>query len=689
MASRNRNQLPSNLPQLQNLIKRDPDSYKEEFLQQWRHYQSNMDIFKLNPSNASPVLESLVTFISQVAHCYHEDIHEFSQDLVDLLSQYALVMDAELRRAICKALILLRNKDLVSPLNLLELFFKLLRCKDKLLRSTLYTHIVSDIKNINSKHKNNRLNTSLQNFMFGMLKDNNAVAAKMSLDIMIELYHRNIWNDAKTVNVITTACFSKIARVMTTAVRFFLGTDAPQEAKDSDSESEPESATAKKLILATGVNKKSSKKKKKLEKALAMLRKNKKKNKPVSFNFSAIHLINDPQGFAEKLFKQLEKSTEKFEIKMLMFNLISRLVGIHELIVLNFYPFLLRFLQPHQREVTRLLTYAAQACHSLVPPDSVEPLVRAIVNNFVTERNSTEVMAVGINAVREICTRSPLVMTSDLLQDLTAYKTSKNKSVTMAARSLIQLYRTLNPDLLHRKDKGKPIEGAEEHKVKEYGSYNAATYVPGTECLTEESIEQDKEADQGVQNDSSDWETDEEDGDSDGEWVNVSHSSDEEKQVVTEEDKSRQVEKAELISQTRILTDEDFRKIQHGQVIQQVEGKKYAKRKRNNLSGTAVAHSDVVRVEDIEQIYKKAKHDKESRLATVLKGREGRSKFGGPKKRRANDFASTTNKDKLKRKPFMMLSHAKKLRGKKFKRSFKEKQVALRDALLKKQKLTK
>jgi len=32
----------SNLPQLQNLIKRDPVSYKEEFLQQWDHYPSNL-----------------------------------------------------------------------------------------------------------------------------------------------------------------------------------------------------------------------------------------------------------------------------------------------------------------------------------------------------------------------------------------------------------------------------------------------------------------------------------------------------------------------------------------------------------------------------------------------------------------------------------------------------------------------
>lgn len=34
----------------------------------------------------------------------------------------------------CKALILLRNKNLIDPTCLLELFFELLRCHDKLLR---------------------------------------------------------------------------------------------------------------------------------------------------------------------------------------------------------------------------------------------------------------------------------------------------------------------------------------------------------------------------------------------------------------------------------------------------------------------------------------------------------------------------------------------------------------------------
>lgn len=100
--------------------------------------------------------------------------------------------------------------------------------------------------------------------------------------------------------------------------------------------------------------------------------KHKKKRKVEVFNFSAIHLIHDPQGrltvlccttqtdhphsfvlwyfrelwttnifysffssykdFSEKLLKQLEDSKERFEVKIMMMELISRLVGIHEVI---------------------------------------------------------------------------------------------------------------------------------------------------------------------------------------------------------------------------------------------------------------------------------------------------------------------------------------------------------------------
>ena len=40
--------------------------------------------------------------------------------------------------------------------------------------------------------------------------------------------------------------------------------------------------------------------------------------------------------------------------------LVSRVVGVHRLLLVNFYPFLQRYLQPHQRDVTQLLAALVQ-----------------------------------------------------------------------------------------------------------------------------------------------------------------------------------------------------------------------------------------------------------------------------------------------------------------------------------------
>uniref|UniRef100_A0A2K6V8N6 Protein SDA1 n=1 Tax=Saimiri boliviensis boliviensis TaxID=39432 RepID=A0A2K6V8N6_SAIBB len=54
-----------NLPQLQNLIKQDPPAYMEEFLQQYNHYKSNVEIFILQPSKPRKELAELVMFMAQ------------------------------------------------------------------------------------------------------------------------------------------------------------------------------------------------------------------------------------------------------------------------------------------------------------------------------------------------------------------------------------------------------------------------------------------------------------------------------------------------------------------------------------------------------------------------------------------------------------------------------------------------
>lgn len=686
MSGRQGNKLPNNLPQLQNLIKRDPQSYTEEFLQQYRHYQSNVQIFKLQPDKPNKELADLVMFLAQVGHCYLQHLSTFPQELTELLLSHHTVLESDLRMTFCKALILLRNKNLINPTDLLELFFELLRCHDKLLRKTLYTHIVADIKNINAKHKNNKVNTMLQNFMYTMLRDSNPIAAKISLDVMVELYKRNIWNDAKTVNVITTACFSKVTKILVAGMKFFLGKDE-DEKNDSGSESEDDGPTARDLMVRYSTGKKNHKNKQKMEKAMKVLKKHKKKKKVEVFNFSAIHLIHDPQDFAEKLLKQLEDSKERFEVKIMMMDLISRLVGIHELFLFNFYPFAQRFIQPHQREVTKVLLCAAQASHPLVPPEIIEPVIMTIANNFVTERNSGEVMTVGLNAIKELAARCPLALTEDLLQDLAHYKTHKDKNVMMSARGLIQLFRSLNPQMLHKKDRGRPTEASSQARIQDYGELGAKDYIPGAEVLEEEVDEEGAEDQDG-------WESASiSDDDEDGEWVDVHHSSDEDTAEVAEKLQSMPAEerkaKAKAVSESRLLTQDDFKKIRLAQLAKEVNGApgKGKKRTIEDLEVESDGRGELLTLRNIEKLHKKPKEDKETRLATAMAGRSERKDFV-KKRTKLNPYASTSNKEKRRKKNFMMMRHSQGVRTK-GKRSFREKQIALRDALLKKNKLHK
>ncbi|KAM8827716.1 protein SDA1 homolog [Spinachia spinachia] len=684
MSGRHNNKLPNNLPQLQNLIKRDPQSYVDEFQQQLRHYQSNLQIFKLQPDKPNKELAELVMFLAQVGHCYLQQLSTFPQELTGLLMSHHTMIEPDLRMTFCKALILLRNKNLIDPTCLLELFFELLRCHDKLLRKTLYTHIVADIKNINSKHKNNKVNTTLQNFMYTMLRDSNPTASKISLDVMVELYKRDVWNDAKTVNVITTACFSKVTKIVVAGLKFFLGKDE-DEKNDSDSDSEDGGPSVRDLKVRYSTGKKSCKNKKKLEKAMKVLRKHKKKKKPEVFNFSAIHLIHDPQDFSEKLLKQLEGSKERFEVKIMMMEFISRLVGIHELFLFNFYPFVQRFLQPHQRDVTKILLCAAQASHQLVPPEIIEPVIMTIANNFVTDRNSGEVMTVGINAIREVAARCPLAINEDLLQDLAQYKMHKDKNVMMSARGLIQLFRSLNPQMLHKRDRGRPTEASTEAKIKDYGEMEAKDHIPGAEVLEVE--EGSKEGEE----DADGWESASMSGDDDdGEWVDVHHSSDEETGEVAEKLQTIPVEereaKAAAVSGSRLLTQDDFKKIRLVQLAKEVNAApgKGQKRKNVDLNEEDDNRGEVLTLRNIEKLHKKPKDDKETRLATAMAGRSDRKDFV-KKHHKLNPHASTSNREKRKTKNFMMMRHSQNVRTK-GKRSFREKQIALQNQLLKKKK---
>jgi hypothetical protein len=84
------------------------------------------------------------------------------------------------------------------------------------------------------------------------------------------------------------------------------------------------------------------------------------------------------------------------------------------------------------------------------------------------------------------------VLGEDLVRDLIDYKKHRDKGVVMAARSLLEVYRMIDPSKLKRKERGKGTDM--QAKPAAYGEQKVATEIPGIELLAEDSTESETES---------------------------------------------------------------------------------------------------------------------------------------------------------------------------------------------------
>ena len=591
--------------------------YKEDYDAQSRRLVSSVDILLLSPNaDPSPSLVELIQFMAAVSSSSYkgEESDRVAELLMDLLvgsssgggssangsnkqqqtqvapmlqttlPLAALQLHRDIRKACVSALILMRNKGAVPPLRLLQLFFQLMAVvPDKNLRECLYHHIVNDIRNINKNGKrDDKLNRTIQSFFHRIVaaSANEAVpggedsptdyAAKRAVQMTCELYRRNVWNDERSVHILASAASSPNASVMSRALRFFLNIEEAM-ALDQKSAEDTEwvghqkvdlhlyskKTKARKRLVAKQMK---NRRKKQNEREMQIVAQREDRGVEASRKlFPAIELLNDPQGLCETILRRIKSSgsnTYKFEVKMLMVNFVTRVVGNHELILLPLYTLLQRYMGGHQRDVTAILAYSVQACHSYVPPEEVYGILKTIAHNFITERCSGEQMAVGINAVRAICARVPSVLSGEeeegdedngggeggrsrersmawdveaFVRDLAGYAKHKDRSVSIAGRGWINFIRELYPSLLQGKDRG--LVGSGLHRAGErparYGEVRAASGVAGADLLAayEESRRRKKNADG----------EDDGEGDDDG-WVEVDSGDDEDEEQLDNSD---------------------------------------------------------------------------------------------------------------------------------------------------------
>ena len=172
-----------------------------------------------------------------------------------------------------------------------------------------------------------------------------------------------------------------------------------------------------------------------------------------------------------------------------MLRLLSRLIGRHNLIILQFYPYILRYLNSHAKDkVGEIFAMIIEACHELVPPEEIKPVTEKIINNYVTEYCDNAHITIGINAIREILSRMPLALDAAQIEYLVQFNHfKKNASVRMAGKSLVNFFRDVCPQLLPKKYIGRFTKIDESNKLENmvYGERRMVRGIEGVELLKE------------------------------------------------------------------------------------------------------------------------------------------------------------------------------------------------------------
>ncbi|KAL8756176.1 MAG: hypothetical protein Q9184_004581 [Pyrenodesmia sp. 2 TL-2023] len=685
-------------------------SYQGDFITQYGQYEAQREIFLEAPSSATDngiiSFRDLIDLISHVADCYPAITKQFPEDLITILNLHHEQLEPELREKVVGSLVLLRRKEILdSP--------------SKCLRALLYQKCISDLRNSDSKTTNHRLNRTFQTVLYNLLtSDRSSSKGLWAVKITRELWRRQIWTDTKAVEIMKEASLADNEKVVGGGIRFFLGGDKEREELDDESSNE-DAIDMGRIKHQMGINKKTKKKVRHLENAVATVkRKERKKKQPHCLNFSALHLLHDPQGFAETLFsKHLQNSKSKLNLeqKLLVLQLVSRLVGLHKLTIMSLYSYFIKYLTPRQPSVTSFLASLAQATHNLVPPDVLEPLVLKIANEFVSEAAATEVASAGLNAIREICVRQPLAMNDTLLQDLVMYRKSKDKGVMMAAKGLLGLYREVGPDMLKKRDRGKDAAmglRSGVRKVQRFGE-EAVGEIEGLELLEKwkeeerqkKLLAQEPRGETGLvgaesrgdeEDDGDGWEVDDDPDSESGGWQDVSSdenatgpndddkgakkkqklvntSSEEDKpERDDEEDKENllqaaieaSAEKISTLATTRILTPADLAKLQELRLAASVsKALPAAQRKRATAAHQAALNrhrDDPLTAAEIEGLASLSrKSTKEERVAVAKEGKTDRDEVRKStttkrKEKKKEQGKSTTNREKARKKNFMM-----------------------------------
>ncbi|KAI6652368.1 Protein SDA1-like protein isoform X1 [Oopsacas minuta] len=596
--------IPIDLDRLQVLIKQDSYAYREEFYQQFDYFKALYQVLLQHPSNDYAFLSKLILFLSNVVYLYIDVSEEFSNSILHLLREFETTLKSTFIFSLCKSVVILRKHKVINIDVMVELFVHLFTIQNKSLRKFIFTQLTVLIRKVSIQSS---IKSNIQNILYSQFSKENDLKQFLASELTIELFNRNILKNEKSVFLLQIAALSKVKKISVNAVKFFVH---PVYADASETSSSASSSSSEDDFPNISILR--NRKRRKLHKYGSKI-----KSRNSGHSFYAIDLVRDPIDFTTNLMKRVESKYDNYDNMLEKISLLSLLIWTHKLVVPQFYTYIQRYLKPYQQQITRILTYLSQAVHESIDVNILDPLVQAIISNFITDRNTPEAITVGLNTIREIALKCPGILTQDLLTDLIQYRKYKNKNVVMASRSLLQLYRQIDRDLLPKRDRGKP---------EEYG--NILLQLNDIACQTKDYIP----------------------------GVILLESGDRDLQDNENLFPEKIVENARVASQSRILSQSEHAAIKRKKTEQLLNPKLSNQQLQLNYR-LMKERNGIISVSDVEFLSKKSKG-----LSPEVKVKKGR-----PQKVKLSQNSSLSKNKKRKGKNFMMVSHGRNVSSKRFK----------------------
>lgn len=435
-------------------VKFDPNGFNEELIKIIEKYSNCYNNFKKNPTKRSYDLAKYTIFMANIFEFYSVDLKFLIGSLSSLLESYSAQMHYFNRKKTLQALVIISKKGFWKPLESIKFFSQILLLEDKILRQTSADHMYSVIKKNDMGGRNSSLHKQLADYFQECISEGEDELAKRMLKIMVQLFEKGVWRDKRIVNIMASGALHTFNKVVNISCQFLIETTKADDDLESSSSEED-------LYMNSIYNNKHTKKTKK---RAGKLEKEKKKHTrrlnriqalKGSSNFYPIDSLYNPQTFTDQLFSKLRKSKYTFGSKLHMMAVVSRMIGRHRLIIPSFYGFLQKYLKYGNKELGRIFAFLAEATHTIVPDSDLEPILKFIILHFANESCPDLKIAMGLNCITQMCARKPLLISEEDLNFLCSLRGYKEKNVTTAVKTLINLYRDLNPLMLKKQYRGK------------------------------------------------------------------------------------------------------------------------------------------------------------------------------------------------------------------------------------------